>query len=326
MLNDAELSFAALNISQSQTNYNTASHKGLQSFYSMPIANHLPPGPTNRTAPELSTSMTSEFVPEPPKVDVQLELEEDNERHGSRNDPLKPQLGLVLGAETSTPSRHRSASQPPLLPATKLVPGSGDVTPRPMPRKQISAAALHEKLLLQSSSSTPGTVLEPLPPPSALSVTEPLLEGPAETKPPTGPGKDMVLFRQNYGGDESPMLPYGASKALTHQFHANSRSLDSTNPNIIREHLVETAWRTGGQNTAKQISQDLSIVTCMHLTPKYIVVALQNAKIHVFNTDGNNQKTLLGHVTGVWALIPWGDTLVSGGADRDVRVWDMSTG
>ncbi|KAM3068044.1 hypothetical protein ACMFMG_011091 [Clarireedia jacksonii] len=93
-----------------------------------------------------------------------------------------------------------------------------------------------------------------------------------------------------------------------------------------QKYLVETAWRTGGQNIARHITQDQGVVTSLHLTPKYIVVALDNAKIHVFNTDGNQQKTLQGHVMGVWAMVPWGDTLVSGGCDRDVRVWDMSTG
>lgn len=56
------------------------------------------------------------------------------------------------------------------------------------------------------------------------------------------------------------------------------------------------------------------------------MVALDNAKIHVFNTDGYEQKTLQGHVMGVWAMVPWDDTLVSGGCDRDVRVWNMATG
>lgn len=121
----------------------------------------------------------------------------------------------------------------------------------------------------------------------------------------------------------------------------NSRSFDSATkssmlprPPYLRSHksyfkqryLVETAWRTGGQNVARHITQDQGVVTSLHLTPKYIVVALDNAKIHVFNTDGNNQKTLQGHVMGVWAMVPWGDTLVSGGCDRDVRVWDMATG
>lgn len=93
-----------------------------------------------------------------------------------------------------------------------------------------------------------------------------------------------------------------------------------------QRYLVETAWRTGGRNVARHITQDQGVVTSLHLTSKYIVVALDNAKIHVFDTDGNNQKTLQGHVMGVWAMVPWGDTLVSGGCDRDVRVWNMATG
>ena len=120
----------------------------------------------------------------------------------------------------------------------------------------------------------------------------------------------------------------------------NSRSFDSTmSQSMLRRpkirsykshfkqrYLVETAWRTGGQNIARHITQDQGVVTSLHLTPKYIVVALDNAKIHVFNTDGNQQKTLQGHVMGVWAMVPWKDTLVSGGCDRDVRVWNMATG
>jgi F-box and WD-40 domain protein CDC4 len=93
-----------------------------------------------------------------------------------------------------------------------------------------------------------------------------------------------------------------------------------------QRYLVETAWKHGGQNIARHITQDPGVVTSLYLTSKYIVVALDNAKIHVFNTDGNQQKTLQGHVMGVWAMVPWDDILVSGGCDRDVRVWDMSTG
>lgn len=93
-----------------------------------------------------------------------------------------------------------------------------------------------------------------------------------------------------------------------------------------QRYLVETAWRTGGRHSTRQITQDQGVVTSLHLTPNYIVVALDNAKIHVFNTDGGGQVTLQGHVMGVWAMVPWGDTLVSGGCDRDVRVWNMRTG
>ena len=138
----------------------------------------------------------------------------------------------------------------------------------------------------------------------------------------------------------STTLPGATSLVNFNNTPGNSRSFDSaTSRTAIRrpafrsykshfkqKYLVETAWRTGGQNIARHITQDQGVVTSLHLTPKYIVVALDNAKIHVFNTEGNAQKTLLGHVMGVWAMVPWDDVLVSGGCDRDVRVWNMATG
>ncbi|KAI9762951.1 MAG: hypothetical protein M4579_000014 [Chaenotheca gracillima] len=93
-----------------------------------------------------------------------------------------------------------------------------------------------------------------------------------------------------------------------------------------QRYMVETAWKQGGRHVCRHITPDQGVVTSLHLTSKYIVVALDNAKIHVFNTDGDHQKTLTGHVMGVWAMVPWGDILVSGGCDRDVRVWNMMTG
>ena len=147
-----------------------------------------------------------------------------------------------------------------------------------------------------------------------------------------------LLSRDN-NGNRSSMPPFGSSSAISPSSHISSRSFDSSSALVSfrppmashksyfrQRYLVENAWKHGGQNIARHITQDQGVVTSLHLTPKYIVVALDNAKIHVFDTDGNNQKTLQGHVMGVWAMIPWGDTLVSGGCDRDVRVWDMSTG
>jgi len=78
--------------------------------------------------------------------------------------------------------------------------------------------------------------------------------------------------------------------------------------------------------STRGITPDQGVVTSLHLTKKYIIVALDNAKIHVFNTRGDLLRTLQGHVMGVWAMVPCGDILVSGGCDRDVRVWNMSTG
>ncbi|KAI9723392.1 MAG: hypothetical protein M1812_001276 [Candelaria pacifica] len=112
----------------------------------------------------------------------------------------------------------------------------------------------------------------------------------------------------------NPRLPRRPPAALSYKSHFKQR------------YMVETAWKHGGRAICRHITPDQGVVTSLHLTPKYIVVALDNAKIHVFNTDGNLQKTLLGHVMGVWAMVPWGDILVSGGCDRDVRVWNMDTG
>ena len=102
--------------------------------------------------------------------------------------------------------------------------------------------------------------------------------------------------------------------------------LKSYKSHFKQRYLVDAAWRTGGRNITRNITQDGGVVTSLHLTPKYIIVALDNAKIHVFDTEGNAQRTLQGHVMGVWAMVPWEDILVSGGCDRDVRVWDLTTG
>lgn len=156
-------------------------------------------------------------------------------------------------------------------------------------------------------------------------------------RPPPNPIQGAYI-EEGYDGAAMRTFPGALPTAPFQQ--GPSRSFDSTmsssalrRPKIRsykshfkQRYLVETAWRTGGQNAARHITQDSGVVTSLHLTPNYIVVALDNAKIHVFNTDGINQKTLQGHVMGVWAMVPWGDTLVSGGCDRDVRVWNMATG
>lgn len=121
---------------------------------------------------------------------------------------------------------------------------------------------------------------------------------------------------------------------------AGSRSFEGSAPNksssrpklksykshFKQRYLVDAAWRTGGKNITRNITQTGAVVTSLHLTSKYIIVALDNAKIHVFDTEGNAQRILQGHVMGVWAMVPWDDILVSGGCDRDVRVWDLTTG
>ncbi|KAK0630829.1 WD40-repeat-containing domain protein [Bombardia bombarda] len=117
------------------------------------------------------------------------------------------------------------------------------------------------------------------------------------------------------------------------RFDGNTNQLANVRPRLKsykshfkQRYLVDAAWRTGGRNITRNITQDGGVVTSLHLTSKYIIVALDNARIHVFDTEGNALRTLQGHVMGVWAMVPWDDILVSGGCDRDVRVWDLTTG
>lgn len=138
------------------------------------------------------------------------------------------------------------------------------------------------------------------------------------TSPSRLPDSMSAIDENSDGGHERKMsTPHKKDQKHrpgTHRSHFKHR------------YMVESAWKKGGLMTARHITPDQGVVTSLHLTKKYIVVALDNAKIHVFSTSGDHQKTLQGHVMGVWAMVPWDDILVSGGCDRDVRVWNMDTG
>ncbi|KAJ2984985.1 hypothetical protein NUW58_g5778 [Xylaria curta] len=152
----------------------------------------------------------------------------------------------------------------------------------------------------------------------------------ATSRPSPVPISDVEYANQSFPG----ALPGSPS------FHNVSRSIDgsastgaiyrpqlrSYKSHFKQRYLVESAWRTGGRKSTRTITQDGRVVTSLHLTPKYIVVALDNARIHIFDRKGNALRTLQGHIMGVWAMVPWEDILVSGGCDRDVRVWDMTNG
>ncbi|KAJ1335193.1 F-box and WD-40 domain protein CDC4 [Microdochium nivale] len=131
-------------------------------------------------------------------------------------------------------------------------------------------------------------------------------------------------FPGAYPGPSSSVATIRSTDGASSSFERPQ--LRSYKSHFKQRFLVESAWKTGGRNTTRTITQDGRVVTSLHLTPKYIVVALDNARIHIFDREGNALRTLSGHMMGVWAMIPWDDILVSGGCDRDVRVWDMTTG
>ncbi|KAF2862361.1 WD40 repeat-like protein [Piedraia hortae CBS 480.64] len=124
----------------------------------------------------------------------------------------------------------------------------------------------------------------------------------------------------------APDIVRRPSTALPQPTSKRKPSSISYRSHFKQRYQVETAWRTGGTVDTRQITPDQGVATSLHLTPDYIIVALDNAKIQVFDTSGRHLRCLQGHAMGVWAMVPDGDTLVSGGCDRDVRVWNLATG
>ncbi|KAI7874988.1 WD40 repeat-like protein [Lichtheimia hyalospora FSU 10163] len=101
-----------------------------------------------------------------------------------------------------------------------------------------------------------------------------------------------------------------------------------------RKYNIAAAWEHGGH--VKVIDDGFGdvLATSLQFDEKYIVVGCENFRIEVFDTQtARKVRTLTGHEGGVWALQFKGGSkhdpnrvLVSGGCDRDVRVWDLETG
>ncbi|CAP69043.1 uncharacterized protein PODANS_7_10000 [Podospora anserina S mat+] len=112
--------------------------------------------------------------------------------------------------------------------------------------------------------------------------------------------------------------------------------LTSYKSHFKQRYLVDVAWRTGGRNISKNLTQDGGVVTSLHLTSKYIIVALDNARIHVFDTEEtrfapcraiNCLHTLRGHTSTVRCLkMSDANTAISGSRDTTLRVWDIRNG
>ncbi|KAI9018730.1 WD40-repeat-containing domain protein [Phycomyces nitens] len=101
-----------------------------------------------------------------------------------------------------------------------------------------------------------------------------------------------------------------------------------------RKYNIAAAWAHGGRVNVIEEGFSDGLVTSLQFDEKYIVVGCDNHRIEVFDTrTGKKVRSLEGHEGGVWALqFKGGDkrdperVLVSGGCDRDVRVWDLDTG
>ena len=108
-----------------------------------------------------------------------------------------------------------------------------------------------------------------------------------------------------------------------------SRSSDYKNL-FIAEYTIKRNWSTGQCAHFSIDGPRSAIVTCLQYDDEKLVIATDNASfglIEVFDSyQGTRLKRLSGHEGGVWALDFIDDVLVSGGCDRDVRVWNIKTG
>ncbi|TVY49065.1 hypothetical protein LOCC1_G001366 [Lachnellula occidentalis] len=114
--------------------------------------------------------------------------------------------------------------------------------------------------------------------------------------------------------------------------------------NLLKK--IDDTWRLGGRMIRREIDslpspqieeeriandapRDHGVATCLVVTPRYIVVALDNGLISIFDHKNKFLRNLRGHQTSVRAMavhFEIDDILVSGGGGATVHVWDMNTG
>ncbi|KAF7726541.1 hypothetical protein EC973_008672 [Apophysomyces ossiformis] len=100
-----------------------------------------------------------------------------------------------------------------------------------------------------------------------------------------------------------------------------------------RKHNIETAWIKGTGRTVSCPNEiGTGLVTSLQIDNDFTVVGCDNKRIEVFDSQsGRHIRTLRGHDGGVWALefvktTQGQHVLVSGGCDREARVWNLNSG
>lgn len=90
-----------------------------------------------------------------------------------------------------------------------------------------------------------------------------------------------------------------------------------------RRYFIRRNWHDGTFTRTSIPGPPDAIVTCLQFDDRYLIIGTDNEEhgfIEVVDLLKNNKRRVLrGHESGVWALEMQGDTLVSGGCDRDLR-------
>jgi hypothetical protein len=146
----------------------------------------------------------------------------------------------------------------------------------------------------------------------------------------------MILYHElrNYGHLKPVEHKWTKRYAMVTNLIVNSRALKTWFDQLFD---IDYAWKHGGLLTTRYITQKVGsdpekpeegqgIATCLKVTENYIIFSLDSGIIWIFDHMGTPIRSLHGHTMGVWAFAVYGDIIVSGSLDRDVRVWNIETG
>lgn len=89
---------------------------------------------------------------------------------------------------------------------------------------------------------------------------------------------------------------------------------------------MATTWGEA-QLSQSTLLSNTSVVVCMFLTDKHILVSLDgDGIIKIFERHSDKQTVLRGHTGAVWDIKVVDNNVVSGGTDTSIKVWDTESG
>ncbi|KUJ14158.1 WD40 repeat-like protein [Mollisia scopiformis] len=89
--------------------------------------------------------------------------------------------------------------------------------------------------------------------------------------------------------------------------------------------LVESCIFSQQVSAESSVDEVEAVPTVCQFTLEFVVIAMSDGKIHVFDIHGTSKETLSTSLGTIWALNLRGNTLASGGTNNSIEIWDVST-